>query len=73
MNIGTALYALIKLSVKKENFNKLAPDVWKGLEKVSNDFTFMPNNISSMKYAVKSEPGLADVGVPHGDGDGSRT
>ena len=26
-----------------------------------------------MKYAVKSVPGLADVGVPHGDGDGPRT
>ena len=24
---------------------------------------------SSMKYAVKAVPGLADVGVPHGDGD----
>ena len=26
-----------------------------------------------MKYALKSVPGLADVGVPHGDGDGHRT
>ena len=26
-----------------------------------------------MKYALKSVPGLADVGVPHGDGDGPRT
>ena len=33
----------------------------------------MPNNISSMKYAVKSVLGLADVGVPHGDGDGPIT
>ena len=33
----------------------------------------MPNNICSMKYALKSVPGLADVGVPHGDGDGTRT
>ena len=33
----------------------------------------MPNNISSMKYALKSVPGLADVGVPHGDGDGPVT
>ena len=33
----------------------------------------MPNNISSMKYALKPVPGLADVGVPHGDGDGPRT
>ena len=30
----------------------------------------MPNNISSMKYALKSAPGLVDGGVPHGDGDG---
>ena len=29
----------------------------------------MPNNVSSIKYALKSVPGLADVEVPHGDGD----
>ena len=28
----------------------------------------MPNNNSSMKYALKSVPGLADVGVPMGLG-----
>ena len=28
-----------------------------------------PTNVSSMKYALKSILGLADVGVPHGDGD----
>ena len=33
----------------------------------------MPNNSCSMKYALKSVPGLADVGVLHGDGDGPRT
>ena len=32
-----------------------------------------PNNISSMKYSLKSVPGLADVGLSHGDGDGPRT
>ena len=32
----------------------------------------MPNNSCFMKYALKSVPGLADVGVPHGDGDSSR-
>ena len=32
----------------------------------------MPNNISSMKYTLKSVPVLADVGVLHGDGDGPR-
>ena len=30
----------------------------------------MPNNFCLMKYALKPVPGLADVGVPHGDGDG---
>ena len=33
----------------------------------------MSNNVSSMKYALKSVPGLVDVGVPYGDGDGPRT
>ena len=33
----------------------------------------MPNNISYLKHALKSVTGLADVGVPHGDGDGPRT
>ena len=33
----------------------------------------MPNNIAPIKYALKSFPGLADVGDPHGDKDGSRT
>ena len=28
----------------------------------------MPNNFSSMKCALKSVPGIADVGFPHGDG-----
>ena len=32
----------------------------------------MPNDISSIKYALKTVPGLADVGVLHGDGDGPR-
>ena len=33
----------------------------------------MTNNSCSMKDALKPVPGLADVGVPHGDGDGPRT
>ena len=33
----------------------------------------IPNNVSSMKNALKPVPGLVDVGVPHGDGDGPRT
>ena len=33
----------------------------------------MPNNDSSMKYALESVPGLPDVGVPHGGEDGPVT
>ena len=33
----------------------------------------MPNNSCSMIYALKSVPGLADVGVLHVDGVGPRT
>ena len=33
----------------------------------------VPLNKSFMKYALKSVPGLADVGVLQGDGDGPRT
>ena len=33
----------------------------------------MPNNISSMKYALKPVPGVADAWVPQGDGDGPVT
>ena len=41
-------------------------------EKIQMTNFTMPNNISSMKYALKSVPGLADVWVLHGDGDGPR-
>ena len=33
----------------------------------------MPNNICARNYALKSVPGSADVGIPHGDGDGPKT
>ena len=33
-------------------------------------FANKPNNSSSIKFAPKAVPGLADVGVPYGDGDG---
>ena len=33
----------------------------------------MPNNTCSMKYALKSVPGPADVGVLHGVEDGPRS
>ena len=44
--------------------------VWKQFQMTN---LTMPNNFSFMKCAEKSVPGLADVGVPHGDGDGPRT
>ena len=43
--------------------------VWKKFQMTNFD---MPNNVSSMKDALKHVLGLADVGVPHGDGDGAR-
>ena len=47
------------------------------LERVRKKFEMtnfpISNNFSFMKHAEKSVPGLADVGVPHGDGDGPRT
>ena len=39
-----------------------------GLKKVSMTNFDVPNNVSSMKNALKYVPGLADVGDPHGDG-----
>ena len=41
-----------------------------GPEKIQTTNIKVPNNISSMKYALKSVPGF---GVTHGDGDGLRT
>ena len=48
-------------------------EVWRGQEKFQITYLTMLNNFCFMKYALKSVPGLADVGVPHGDGDGPRT
>ena len=31
----------------------------------------IPNNVSCIKYSLKSVPGLADVGLLDGDGDDS--
>ena len=33
----------------------------------------LPNKMYLVKYALKSVPGIADVGDPHGGGDGART
>jgi len=51
---------------------QLHPDVW-GVQKIQITNFIMTNNNSSMKYALKSVPGLDNVGVPHGVGDGPRT
>ena len=53
----------------------LHPDVWRGgvWKKFQMTNFVMPNNVSFMKYALKSVLGLADVGVPHGNGDGPKT
>ena len=52
--------------------SELLQDVPRGQEKFQmNNFT-MTNNNSSMKYPFKSDPGLPEVRVPHGDGDGPR-
>ena len=52
---------------------ELHPDVWMGQYKFQMSYLNLPNNISSMKYALKSVHGLADVVVLHGDGDSPRT
>ena len=44
--------------------------IWKKFQMTN---FIIPNNSCSMKYALKSVPGLADVGVPHGVEDGPRT
>ena len=50
---------------------ELHPDVWRGQKKFQMTNFTLPNNISSMQYSLKSVPGLADVGVPHGVEDGA--
>ena len=52
---------------------ELHPEGWRGQENFHMTNFTMPNNISSMKYALKLVPVLADIGVLHGDGDGPRT
>ena len=55
----------------------MAPELQPGVRRVQIFFQMtyftLPNNISSMKFTLKSVPGLADVGVLHGDEDGPRT
>ena len=51
---------------------ELHPDVQEVGKKFQMTNFTIPNNLSSMKYALKSVPGLADVGDPLGVGDGPR-
>ena len=52
----------------------MVPELHPNVREVRKNFQMtnftVPNNISSMNCALKSVPGLADVGVPHGDEDG---
>ena len=54
----------------------MVPELHPDVREVRKNFQMtnftMLKNISSMNCALKSVPGLADVGVPHGDGDGPR-
>ena len=54
----------------------MAPELHPDAQRVRKRFKMtnltMPNNSGSMKYALKLVPGLADVGVLHGFGDGPR-
>ena len=52
---------------------ELHPDVEGVQKKIQMTNITMPYNTFSMKYALKSVPGIADFGIPHGDGDGPRT
>ena len=53
---------------------ELHPDVRRGSGKIFQMTNVtMPNNFSYINNVQKSVPGLADVGVPHGDGDGPIT
>ena len=53
--------------------SELYPDVLRDKKKFQVTTLTMPNNFSYINDAEKSVPGLADVGVPHGDGDGPVT
>ena len=56
-----------------ETATGIHPDVSRGQEKFQITYLTMLNNLCFMKNALKPVPGLADVGVLHGVGDGPRT
>ena len=51
---------------------ELHPDVRGVQKKIQMTILTMPNKMSIMKYPPKPFPGLADVGVLHGVGDGPK-
>ena len=55
-------------SIKMGLAPELYPDPGGCQEKIQMTNLTIPTNFSFIKYAEKSVPGLADVGVPHGDG-----
>ena len=67
------LHSICVLKVEDGDGPRAHPRCLEGQEKYQMTNFDMPNNVSFMKYALKSVPGVADVGDPHGDGDGPRT
>ena len=65
-------FCLLRLPMQTSIWIRMAPelnqDVWRGQKNFQTTSFTMTNNISSMKCALKSVPGLTDVGVPHGNG-----
>ena len=59
-------------SIKMGLAPELYPDPGGYQEKIQMTNLTIPTNFSFIKYAEKSVPGLADVGAPHGGGDGPR-
>ena len=47
----------------------LEPDVWWGPRNLEMAFYNIPINLSSVKYAQRTVPGVADAGVLHGGED----
>ena len=52
---------------------ELHPDVWRGQNFFYRTHFTVPNNTTSIKYALESVLGLADVGAFHRDGNGPIT
>ena len=71
-------FCSLRLPMQTFIWIRMAPELnqdvwrWRGQKNFQSTSFTMTNNISYMKCALKSVCGLADVGVPHGNGDGPR-